>query len=65
MNDSLVERARDGDDVAFAGLVDLHGGRCYAIAYRILRDTERARDAVQQAYLAWRDLSKLRDPRAI
>jgi RNA polymerase sigma-70 factor (ECF subfamily) len=63
VNDSLVERARDGDDVAFAGLVDLHGDRCYVIAYRILRDTERARDAVQQAYLrAWRDIAKLRDP---
>jgi RNA polymerase sigma-70 factor, ECF subfamily len=63
VNDTLVERAQDGDDVAFAALVDLHGARCYAIAYRILRDTERARDAVQQAYLlAWRDLSKLRDP---
>jgi len=60
---SLVERARDGDDVAFAELVDLLGDRSYAIAYRILRDTERARDAVQQAYLlAWRELAKLRDP---
>jgi RNA polymerase sigma-70 factor (ECF subfamily) len=59
----LVERARGGDDVAFAELVDLNGGRCYAIAYRILRDGERARDAVQQAFLlAWRDLPRLRDP---
>jgi len=44
---SLVERARDGDDVAFAELVDLDGGRCYATAFRILRDVERAQDAVQ------------------
>jgi RNA polymerase sigma-70 factor (ECF subfamily) len=59
----LVERAREGDDVAFGELVDLDGGRCYAIAYRILRDGERARDAVQQAFLlAWRDLPRLRDP---
>jgi hypothetical protein len=34
----LVERARDGDDVAFSELVDLDGDLCYAIAYRILRD---------------------------
>jgi RNA polymerase sigma-70 factor (ECF subfamily) len=59
----LVERARDGDDVAFSELVDLDGDRCYAIAYRILRDAERAQDAVQQAFLlAWRELPRLRDP---
>jgi RNA polymerase sigma-70 factor (ECF subfamily) len=59
----LVERAREGDDVAFAELVDLDGDRCYAIAYRILRDVERAQDAVQQAFLlAWRELPRLRDP---
>jgi RNA polymerase sigma-70 factor (ECF subfamily) len=59
---SLVERARRGDQVAFAGLLDLHGDRCYAIAHRILRDAYRAQDAVQQAFLlAWRDLPRLRD----
>jgi RNA polymerase sigma-70 factor (ECF subfamily) len=58
----LVERARRGDDVAFGELIDLEGNRCYAIAYRILRDAERAQDAVQQAFLAaWRDLPRLRD----
>ncbi len=63
MRTRMVERARDGDDVAFAGLVDLEGDRCYAIAYRILRDVERAQDAVQQAFLlAWRELPRLRDP---
>jgi len=59
----LVERARDGDEVAFTELVDLFGDRCYAIAYRILRDAERAQDAVQQAFLlAWREIPRLRDP---
>ena len=63
MRTRLVEQARDGDDVAFGELVDLDGDRCYAIAYRILRDAERAQDAVQQAFLiAWRDLPRLRDP---
>ena len=63
MRTRLVEQARDGDDVAFTELVDLDGDRCYAIAYRILRDAERAQDAVQQAFLiAWRDLPRLRDP---
>ena len=63
MRTGLVERARDGDDVAFTALVDLDGDQCYAIAYRILRDVERAQDAVQQAFLlAWRELPRLRDP---
>jgi RNA polymerase sigma-70 factor, ECF subfamily len=63
MRARLVERARGGDDVAFTELVDLVGDRCYAIAYRILRDVERAQDAVQQALLlAWRELPRLRDP---
>ena len=63
MTVALVERARNGDEAAFAELVDLHGDRCYAIAYRILRDVERAQDAVQQAFLlCWRELPKLRDP---
>jgi RNA polymerase sigma-70 factor (ECF subfamily) len=63
MRTRLVERARDGDDAAFTELVDLDGDRCYAIAYRILRDAERAQDAVQQAFLlAWRELPRLRDP---
>ncbi len=62
MRSPLVERARRGDDVAFGELVDADGDRCFAIAYRILRDHEAAQDAVQQAFLlAWRDLPKLRD----
>ena len=60
---TLVERARGGDNAAFRELVELEADRCYAIAYRIVRDHERAHDAVQQALLlAWRDLPQLRDP---
>jgi RNA polymerase sigma-70 factor, ECF subfamily len=63
MRTGLVERAQGGDTAAFDALVDLDGDLCYAIAYRILRDVERAEDAVQQAFLfAWRDLPTLRDP---
>ncbi len=63
MRTRLVEQARDGDDAAFTELVDLDGDLCYAIAFRILRDAERAQDAVQQAFLlAWRELPRLRDP---
>jgi RNA polymerase sigma-70 factor (ECF subfamily) len=63
MRTRLVERAREGDEAAFSQLVDLDGDLCYAVAYRILRDVERAQDAVQQAFLiAWRELPQLRDP---
>ena len=63
MQAELVERASQGDREAFASLAASLVDRCYAIAYRILRDPGRAQDASQQALLgAWRDLGTLRDP---
>ena len=62
MQAELVERARRGDQDAFASLAAASVDRCYALAYRILRDPHRAQDATQQALLgAWRDLPKLRE----
>ncbi len=62
MQAELVERARRGDQEAFNALAATHVDRCYALAYRILRDPHRAQDATQQALLgAWRDLPTLRD----
>jgi len=62
MQAELVQRARHGDKEAFASLVALSADRCFALAYRILRDHHRAQDAVQQALLgAWRDLPTLHD----
>ena len=59
----LVERAKRGDDAAFAELVDPGLARLDAAARLILRDAELARDAVQEALIrAWRDLPGLRDP---
>jgi RNA polymerase sigma factor (sigma-70 family) len=59
----LVERAARGDRDAFATLATENIDRCYALAYRVLRDPHRAQDATQQALLgAWRDLRALRDP---
>jgi RNA polymerase sigma-70 factor (ECF subfamily) len=59
---ALVERARDGDEEAFASLARAAGDRLLAIAYRILRDLGLAEDAVQQTLvLAWRELPTLRD----
>jgi len=46
-----VDRARDGDHDAFRVLVERYQGRVYRLALRILRDEEKARDAVQEAFL--------------
>ena len=63
MERALVELARGGDEEAFASLIRMAGDRLMAIAFRILRDVDRAEDAVQQAIVtAWRDLPALRDP---
>jgi RNA polymerase sigma-70 factor (ECF subfamily) len=59
---ALVELARQGDEEAFASLARMAGDRLMAVAYRILRDVDRAEDAVQQTIVtAWRELPKLRD----
>ncbi len=62
MERALVELARDGDEEAFASLIRMAGDRLMAVAFRILRDVDRAEDAVQQAIVtAWRELPTLRD----
>jgi RNA polymerase sigma-70 factor, ECF subfamily len=59
----LVEAARRGDREAYADLIRVRGDRLYGLAQRILRDVDRAEDALQEALvIAWRDLSGLRDP---
>jgi RNA polymerase sigma-70 factor (ECF subfamily) len=59
----LIGRAQHGDEEAFASLAVGVGDRLHAVAHRILRDTDLAEDATQQALLAiWRDLPQLRDP---
>ena len=62
MNTDLIDRAKRGDKEAFTTLVLELGDRLFSVAYRILRDTSRAEDAVQQTFLtAWRELPSLRD----
>ena len=65
MQVELVERARAGDHEAFTALVSASAGRLYGAAKLILRDPDRAQDAVQEAcVLAWRHVRALRDPEA-
>lgn len=56
-------RAQAGDELAFADLAARIGDRMYAAAQHILRDPDRAEDAVQQAMVSiWRHLPSLEDP---
>lgn len=65
MQRELVERARSGDLEAFGQLVEIAFPRLKGVAYLILRDADRAEDAVQEALVAaWQDLRALRDPDA-
>jgi len=59
----LVESAQGGDREAYVDLIRDRSDRLFAIAQRILRDIDRAEDALQDALvIAWRDLRGLRDP---
>ena len=59
----LVEAAQGGDQEAYVDLIRPRSDHLFAIAQRILRDVDRAEDALQDALvIAWRDLRGLRDP---
>ena len=59
----VVSRAMLGDHDAFAALIGLTADRLYQLACLILRDSDRAEDAAQEAIVrAWRELPRLRDP---
>jgi RNA polymerase sigma factor (sigma-70 family) len=65
MQVALVERARSGDHDAFSVLVRASVPRLLGAARLILRDQDRAQDAVQEALvMAWRHVRALRDPEA-
>jgi RNA polymerase sigma factor (sigma-70 family) len=62
MQRDVVEAAQRGDHEAFEALAMAAGDRLFAIATLILRDRQRAEDAVQEALVhAWRELPGLRD----
>jgi RNA polymerase sigma-70 factor, ECF subfamily len=59
----LVIRARNGDLDAFSTLTSSRTSRLFSVARLILRHSELAEDAVQDALIhAWQDLRGLRDP---
>jgi RNA polymerase sigma-70 factor, ECF subfamily len=63
MDRDLVAAARHGDQAAFMDLVRSRSDWLFGIALNILRDIDRAEDALQDALvIAWRDLPSLRDP---
>ncbi len=63
VDQGLVARAQGGDRDAFERVVNVSFDRCHAVAMRLLRDSQLAEDAVQQAMVSiWRDLPRLRDP---
>jgi RNA polymerase sigma-70 factor (ECF subfamily) len=62
MDENVIQRARDRDREAFTEIFLHYSHRLYAVAFRILRDSTRAEDAVQQTFFtAWRELPRLRD----
>lgn len=63
MDRQLVERAQRGDRDAYEALARASAPRLYRTAHRIVRDADRAEDAVQQTLVEiWRELPSLRDP---
>jgi RNA polymerase sigma-70 factor (ECF subfamily) len=58
-----IARAQDGDDMAFANLVDAYQAPIFNLCYRILGDTAAAEDAAQESFLkAYRHLRRY-DPK--
>ena len=63
--ESLVEKAREGDDDAYEIIVRRFQDMAVGYGYSILRDFQLAEDSAQEAFLeAYRNLDKLREPPA-
>ena len=61
----LVLAAQEGSETAFAGLVQRHQRRAYAVARSIVLTHDDAEDAVQEGFLhAWRALARFRPEQA-
>ena len=63
VDQDIVVRAQRGDREAYETLARDAAPRLYLTAHRIVRDADRADEAVQQTLVAiWRELPSLRDP---
>jgi RNA polymerase sigma-70 factor (ECF subfamily) len=49
--ETLLERCRAGDDLAWEALVRGYQGRVYAVAYNYMRNREEARDVAQEIFI--------------
>ena len=64
-DEALVALAARGEESALAELYDRFGRVAYGVALRVLRDTELAEDAVQEAFLTvWRSAGRFVPERA-
>ncbi|MEO0098897.1 MAG: sigma-70 family RNA polymerase sigma factor [candidate division WOR-3 bacterium] len=58
----LVRKAKEGDERAFADLVQRYEKRIYNLAYRMLQNAEDAADVLQETFLrAFRHLKKFKE----
>ena len=58
---ALVARCRSGDLSAFQTLMESHQQYAYALAYRVLREDDQAKDVVQEAFVrVWRHIGEYR-----
>lgn len=63
--DTLLERCRQGDDLAWEALVRRFQGRVFGLALHYLRDRDEARDAAQDTFLkVYRHLGNLGEGQA-
>ena len=57
----LLTRAARGDREGFRLLVEMHQPYAYALAFRLLRDPDRAADVVQESFIkVWKNLERYR-----
>lgn len=61
-DESLISQIQEGNQVAFATLVNRHSNRFYRIAYRLVSSKDDAEDIVQDAFLKLWNRPNLWDP---